>query len=141
MKKFTLMSNISFHYLHVPNIWNIPSRHKKLLGPWYNCDAEDHVAPNCPLICNEENIKMAKELHEAYRGGGSGHVKGIQRKNDRENWNHEKEKSNGEDIKINTVITVETVFKRGKISGCATSSAINIDRIIPTHQGPCLVAD
>ena len=38
-------------------------------------------------------------------------------------------------IKMITVITLETVFKRGEISGCATASARNVDGIIPPPQG------
>ena len=38
-------------------------------------------------------------------------------------------------IKIITIITLETLFKRGKISGCATESARNVNEIILTTQG------
>ena len=35
-------------------------------------------------------------------------------------------------ITMITVITLERVFKRGKIYGCATLSTRNVDGIIPT---------
>ena len=52
VKNITLMKNNSFHYLNVSNTWNIPKSHKKILGPCYNYDAEDHIAPKCPLPRN-----------------------------------------------------------------------------------------
>ena len=36
---------------------------------------------------------------------------------------------------METIITLETVFKRGEISGHDTEREINLDRIIPTTQG------
>ena len=36
---------------------------------------------------------------------------------------------------MKTVITLETVFKRGETYGCANTSAINVDGIIPTPKG------
>ena len=38
-------------------------------------------------------------------------------------------------IKNKPLITLEIVFKRGEISGCATERARNVDGIIPTPQG------
>ena len=38
-------------------------------------------------------------------------------------------------IKAKTVITLETVFKRGEISGCYIACARNVGGIIPTPQG------
>ena len=42
-------------------------------------------------------------------------------------------------IKMITAITLEMVFKQGKISGCATASAINVDEIINAPQGFMLI--
>ena len=38
VKNITLMANNSFPSLNVSNTWNITSIHKKLLGPYYNCN-------------------------------------------------------------------------------------------------------
>ena len=40
-----------------------------------------------------------------------------------------------EGIMMEDVITLETVFKREKLYGCATTSAKNVDGIIPVPQG------
>ena len=44
LKDITLMENNSFHSLNFSNTCSIPSIHKTLTGPFYNCDAEDHIA-------------------------------------------------------------------------------------------------
>ena len=38
-------------------------------------------------------------------------------------------------MKMITVINLETVFKRGEISGCDAASAVNVDGIIITPRG------
>ena len=90
--------------------------------------------PNIHLSRDRENIKQEKETREASCGIGSVCVKGVQLKNARGKWECNK-KNLLKGIIMETVIIFETVFKRGVVSGCASSSAINLDGIIPTSLG------
>ena len=90
LKNITLVANNPFHFRNVFNTWNITSSHKKLLVPCYDCDAEYHIVPNCPLPCNEEKIKRSKELREASSRRGSGRRKGGQHKNNCGKCMHDK---------------------------------------------------
>ena len=119
MKDINRMENNSFHSLNVYNTWIIPRSHKKILGPFCNCDADDHIAPKCPLPLNEDNIKREKESHEASHVSISGHINGGQYNNYRGNKMRNKYKSNGGDNKKFSLNYFRNgVQKRGEVWMC-----------------------